>query len=285
MEEREVDGTDRLVTAQRLGENYARLLGNRDWQIEADNPGGLSDVEGPDGLPNPFAIEAEPKQDRQPVVESNVADSLPKDPQPIVSPTSESSQSPTPIPVAKKKPPIAEAANESSIPPTPLQIVEALLFTGGAPLTAEHAADAVRGLGAEQFRDCVETLNRVYKAQNRPYDVVHSPAGYSLRVKPRYTQVREKLFGGPREARLNQNALDVVSLIAYRQPIGRSEIDAIRGADSATVIRQLSRLGLVAQTNDHEGEPLYSTTDRFLEVFRLRDLDDLPRFGEPTKVI
>jgi segregation and condensation protein B len=104
--------------------------------------------------------------------------------------------------------PLAEAANDPAIPPTPIQIIEALLFVGGPPLKPAHAADAIRGLTAEQFRDCVDALNRLYRAQNRPYSVVHGPTGYVLRVSAKYAAVKEKLYGGPREARLNQPALD-----------------------------------------------------------------------------
>ena len=173
------------------------------------------------------------------------------------------------------------------MPPSPVQIVEALLFVGGAPLTAEVAADAIRGLSPEAFRECVDVLNRVYRAQNRPYSVVHGPTGYVLRVNRRYASIRERLYGGPREARLNQPALDVLSLVAYRQPVAKSEIDAARGADSGPVLRQLVRLGLLAVTESGEGgsnEVRYETTARFLEVFRLHGLDDLPELGEPRRV-
>ena len=184
-------------------------------------------------------------------------------------------------------PPLAEPVNEPTVPPTPLQIIEALLFVGGPPLTAAEAADAIRGLNAEQFREYIDVLNRVYRAQNRPYEVKHGPAGYALRVHRRFAGVREKLFGGPREARLTQTALDVLSLIAYRQPIGKSEIDAARGMESGPVVRQLIRLGLVAATdtdNAEVGEILYGTTKRFLEVFRLRDLEDLPQLGASKRL-
>lgn len=182
------------------------------------------------------------------------------------------------------RPPLAEAVNEPTVPPTPVQIVEALLFVGGPPLTADHAAEAIRGLTVEQFDECIDMLNRVYRAQNRPYGVERGPTGHVLRVSPRYSGVREKLFGGPREARLTQHALDVLSLVAYRQPVGKSEIDAARGSDSATILRQLVRLGLIGVEPGESGEKLYGTTTRFLEVFRLRDLADLPELGEPKRV-
>src|SRR5262249_15318132 len=142
-------------------------------------------------------------------------------------------------------------------------------------------------LSSEQLRDCVETLNRVYRAQNRPYAIVHGAGGYVLWVKARYAAIRDKLYGGPREAWLNQHALDVLSLVAYRQPVAKAEIDAVRGVDSGPTLRQLVRLGLVAVASRGEGESKdmsYGTTARFLDVFRLRDLNDLPQLGEPERV-
>lgn len=184
-------------------------------------------------------------------------------------------------------PPLAEPVNEPTVPPTPLQIIEAMLFVGGPPLSAEHAAEAIRGLTPEQFRECIDVLNRVYRSQNRPYAVEHGPTGYVLRVNRRYSGVREKLFGGPREARLTQQALDVLSLVAYRQPVGKTEIDGARGSNSGPILRQLLRLGLITSTESADGESsdsLYGTTPRFLQVFRLRDLDDLPELGESKRV-
>ena len=138
----------------------------------------------------------------------------------------------------------------------------------------------------DDVREYVEILNRDYKSQNRPYHVVQRPNGYVMQLRPRFAGLREKMFGGAREARLNQPALDVLSLIAYRQPIGKSEIDTIRGQDSAGVVRQLVRLGLaaVAERATGERETLYGTTDRFLEIFNLKSLEDLPVVGEAKKV-
>jgi segregation and condensation protein B len=99
--------------------------------------------------------------------------------------------------------------------------------------------------------------------------------------------LRERLFGGPREARLNQAAIDVLSAIAYRQPIGRAEIDSLRGADSSGTLRQLVRLGLIAVHQRAEAgarEVRYGTTPRFLQVFGLAALDELPRLGDTTPV-
>jgi len=240
---------DGLATARQLGECYAAIVGGAEWQVDAVPEAAMQ------GEPGALAT----------------GDSDPANP----------------VADAPGSPPLAEPVNEPTVPPSPVQIVEALLFVGGAPLTAEVAADAIRGLSPEQFRECIDVLNRVYRTQNRPYTVVHGPTGFLLRVNRRYASIRERLYGGPREARLNQPALDVLSLVAYRQPVAKAEIDAARGADSGPVLRQLLRLGLLTATESGDGtskEVRYETTARFLEVFRLRGLDDLPELGEPQRV-
>src|SRR5262245_54859867 len=86
---------------------------------------------------------------------------------------------------------------KASDPPPPVErLVEAMLFVGGPPLTAEHARGAVRGLTAERFHEAVDALNRAYRAQGRPYAVRQSGGGFTLAVKPAFRSVREKLFGG-----------------------------------------------------------------------------------------
>jgi segregation and condensation protein B len=241
------DDAHPLATARQLGESFAAIVGGGEWQV--------------DEIPEAVAEPA-------PFGRGVVGDTSPPE-------------------RGSSSPPLAEAVNEATVPPTPVQILEALLFVGGPPLTAEHAADAVRGLSTEQFRDCIDLLNRQYRSQNRPYAIEHGPTGFVLRVSKRYAGVRERLYAGPREARLAQPALDVLSLVAYRQPVGKSEIDSVRGADSGGILRQLLRLGLIAvePTIDATSkESLYGTTSRFLEVFRLREIGDLPELGEPKRL-
>jgi segregation and condensation protein B len=162
---------------------------------------------------------------------------------------------------------------EPDVPPPPVLIVEALLFAGGQPLTLERAAAVIRGLAAEDVRHLVDELNRTYRRQNRPYTVRSTEQGFVLALRSRHQGVVERLAGTPREARLSKAAVEVLSLIAFRQPATRAEIDGQRGGDSGAIIRQLVRLGLVAVLPG----PAYGTTSRFLEVFGLQSLDDLPQ--------
>jgi segregation and condensation protein B len=159
------------------------------------------------------------------------------------------------------------------------RIVEALLFVGGAPLTAVRACEALRGLTPEQFTQVIEGLNHDYRAQGRPYRIRPRDQGHELALLPRFRGLRERLYGSPREVRLSPAALDVLALVAYRQPATRQEVESLRGADSAALLRQLVRLGLVAVQRGGAGgrEVAYGTTPRFLSLFKLRSLDDLPR--------
>jgi segregation and condensation protein B len=165
------------------------------------------------------------------------------------------------------------------VPPPLHRIVEALLFIGGPPLTAVRAGEAVRGLTAEQLRQVVAGLNRDYRRQGRPYRIQARDQGYALVLRPRYRGVVGRLYGSVREARLSPAALDVLALVAYRQPVTRQEVESLRGADSGSPLRQLVRLGLVAVQRGDAGrrEIAYGTTPRFLELFGLTSLDDLPR--------
>ncbi|MGH7172921.1 MAG: SMC-Scp complex subunit ScpB [Gemmataceae bacterium] len=175
---------------------------------------------------------------------------------------------------------------ESSAPPPLRRILEAMLFVGGAPLTAERAAEAVRGLSAEQFREILDGLNRDYRRQGRPYRIQLREQGYELALQPRFRGVHDRLYGATREARISPAVLDVLALVAYRQPITKQEVEALRGAESASALRQLVRLGLIAvqRGESNQREVAYSTTSRFLSLFQLRSLDDLPRTQDLQKL-
>ena len=193
---------------------------------------------------------------------------------------------PPPDPPPTAKPQTPNPKHEPP-PPSPEQLVEALLFVGGPPLTAAVACAAVRGLTADRFHAAVDSLNRRYRAQRRPYAVEPRDGGFVLTVLPTYRRLREKLFGGPREARLTPPAVDVLSVVAYRQPVAKADVDAVRGTDSGAVLRQLVRLGLVAVRHRAEGggrDVRYGTTPRFLQFFGLASLDELPRLGDTQPI-
>jgi segregation and condensation protein B len=170
-----------------------------------------------------------------------------------------------------------EVETTSETPP-PRRIVEALLFVGGAALSARRAGEIVRSLEPEQLRRIVDELNRDYRRQGRPYSIQAGPDGYTLALKSQFRGVRGRLAGSPREARLTAAALDVLALIAYRQPLLKSDIDAQRGTDSRSPLQQLVRLGLISMIHEPGSKTAaHVTTARFLELFGLDSLEDLPQ--------
>ncbi len=174
----------------------------------------------------------------------------------------------------------SSASAVAETPPAPLRIVEALLFTGGAPLTAAQACEIVRGLTAEQFLQALDALNQDYRRQGRPYLIQPQGQGYVLALRPRFRKVIERMHGATREARLSAAALDALALVAYRQPATKQEVDSLRGGESGALLRQLVRRGLIAvvqRADAEQREIAYGTTPRFLELFGLSSLEDLPR--------
>ncbi len=171
-------------------------------------------------------------------------------------------------------------ASPPETPPAPVRILEALLFMGGPPLTAAQACAIIRGLTPEQFEQALDTLNEDYRNQGRPYAVAPQGMGHVLSLRPRYRKVVERLHGATREARLSAAALDALALVAYRQPATKQEVDSLRGAESGSLLRQLVRRGLIAvvpRADAAQREVAYGTTARFLELFGLSSLEDLPR--------
>ena len=227
--------------------------------------------EPPPNLSGEWMLDAEPV----PEFPADPGADAPRAPDPA--PAAQSSTAHCPLPTA----------HSPDVPPTPEQIVEAMLFVGGPPLTAEAACAAVRGLTRDRFHAALDALARLYRRQRRPVAIEPRDAGFVLAVTPSFRGLRERIFGGPREARLSQPALDVLSVVAYRQPVGKAEVDAMRGTDSGALLRQLVRLGLVAVQHRAEAghrEVRYGTTPRFLRLFSLASLDELPRLGESSQV-
>jgi len=167
-------------------------------------------------------------------------------------------------------------------PPPIEKVVEAMFFVGGQPLTSQRACEILRGLDLKEFVVIIGGLNRKYKLENRPYRIQPKGNGYEMTILPKYRIIADKLYGMLKEARLSPQALDTLALVAYKQPVCRQEIDTLRGNDTAAIIRQLVRLGLISVQRGQSDarEITYGTTKKFLELFRLKSLEDLPRHQE-----
>ena len=171
---------------------------------------------------------------------------------------------------------------------SPREVIEAALFVGGAGLTAPRAAKLLRGTFTDaDLAAVVDELNRRYAADGRPYRVAAGPDGWEATLRTPFEPVRRRLYGlGPREVSLPPPALEVLSVVAYGQPITREAVERSRDGDAGPHLRRLVRLGLLAVAEPagedgngggNGGAPAYETTDRFLDLFGLGGPDELPR--------
>lgn len=166
-----------------------------------------------------------------------------------------------------------------AVPLAPWTILEALLFVGNGPISAEQAAKLVRGVRPEHVEPLIAELDDRYQNEGRPYRIVASADGYRLKLSGQYDRIVDRLYHRQRAVRISPAAVEVLALIAYRQPINRQTVENLRGADCGGILRQLLRRGLLRIERDGTAgrDVLYHTTDRFLEVFSLERLEELPR--------
>ncbi len=156
-------------------------------------------------------------------------------------------------------------------------IIETLLFVADTPLSTDRIKSIVPA-DTKKIKDILWGLAREYEERNGGFLLVEVAGGYQIRTRPEYAEWIKKLVQ-PNPLRMSKAALETLTIIAYKQPIIRSEIEHIRGVDSGGILRMLLELKLIRVLGRKEipGRPLiYSTTKRFLEIFGLKDLKDLP---------
>ncbi len=161
-----------------------------------------------------------------------------------------------------------------------LPVLEALLFAAADPLSTRKICEVVDGVTSREVRAALGRLESDCK--RRGIRLVEVAGGWQLRTAPEHHGYVKQLFR-ERPFRLTRASLETLAVIAYRQPVTRAEIEAIRGVDSSGVLEGLveRRLVRIAGRRDVPGRPLvYATTPRFLEVFGLKDLKSLPTLGE-----
>jgi segregation and condensation protein B len=177
------------------------------------------------------------------------------------------------------------------------QVIEALLFAAQKPLTARELVAAIKGAGGEdelmpnefaktteaQVAAALEQLKIEYGQQGRAFQLAEKAEGWQLVSDPAYAPWVRQLFPAVKPARLTPPSLETLAIIAYRQPITRADVEAVRGVAVDGVLQNLMERGLVKIGGRAEvpGRPLlYETTQFFLEHFGLRDLDELPNAEE-----
>lgn len=184
--------------------------------------------------------------------------------------------------------PSAELTDQADAPPTPEKIVEAALFVGhprNEPLTLERLASLMRDVTTAEVREVIDRLNDSYREASQGLRIVAADHGFKMTIAPEVETVRRSFLGRVREARLSQALVEVLALVAYQPGISASKVRDQRGSESAALLNQLVRRRLVELRREIDSESgkqvsCYFPTERFLMLFDLDSLEDLPRVEE-----
>jgi segregation and condensation protein B len=178
------------------------------------------------------------------------------------------------------------------------KVIEALLFSAQKPLSIHEITAAIKGAGGDsadgtpnefarvknaEVAAALEELKVEYIQQSRAFQLIEKAEGWQLATDPSFAKWIQQLFPAPKPARLSAPALETLAIIAYRQPITRADVEAVRGVNIDGVLQTLMERGLVKIAGRAEipGRPLlYETTQFFLDHFGLRNLDELPNAEE-----
>jgi segregation and condensation protein B len=158
------------------------------------------------------------------------------------------------------------------------RIVEALILASSEPISAARLAEIVPGCKPGAAKDLVNELNTEYEEQDRSFEIWEVAGGYQVRTRAEFSGYLQKLQK-TRPLRLSRAALETLAIIAYKQPATRAEIESVRGVDAGAVVKSLLERDLVKIAGQREvpGRPmLYATTKRFLEIFGLGSIKELP---------
>ena len=165
-------------------------------------------------------------------------------------------------------------------------ILESLLFVADGPQSVQRLAEVLDPVDKELIHELLHELRQDFEAQNRGIRLVEVAGGYQLRTPKANAEAVKKFLGG-RPARMGKATLETLAIVAYRQPITKAEIEAIRGVDVDGVITTLLERNLIRAVarKDVPGRPfLYGTTPEFLQLFNLKDLSQLPTLKEMEEI-
>jgi len=177
------------------------------------------------------------------------------------------------------------SGEDEGVEPTAENVLEAVLFASDEALTAARLADIVE-TSAKQIRQYIESLNQKYRANKNAFRIEQIAGGYQMLTLSPYNHWLKKLLRVRDDSKLSAAALETLAIIAYKQPVMRADIEAIRGVAVGDIVRNLMYKGLVKIVGRAEvlGRPmLYGTTKKFLETFGLNSLKDLPKIEELKK--
>lgn len=162
-------------------------------------------------------------------------------------------------------------------------IVEAVLFATEVPLKPSKIAEVAGLKGARQAKKFINQLNKGYEQTGAAFRIEEIAEGFQMLTLPQYNEWLSKLLAVRQESRLSQAGLETLAIVAYKQPVLRADVEAIRGVSCGDMLNRLREANLIKIVGRAEdvGRPiLYGTTKQFLEVFGLGSLEDLPQVEE-----
>ncbi len=173
-------------------------------------------------------------------------------------------------------------ADDANCPLTPESIIEAMLFVGtpkGIPFKLSQIAAELRDVSESEVESHIADLNGKYKQENSAFKIVVDEGSVQMTLVEELGQLQDDFFGRNKQVQLSQTAIDVLAVVAYNQPITRAEVEIARGKSSGSILAQLVRRNLLTLDMDppQAAKRTYTTTDRFLELFHLSSIEDLPQ--------
>ncbi|HUK57020.1 MAG TPA: SMC-Scp complex subunit ScpB [Nitrospiria bacterium] len=166
-------------------------------------------------------------------------------------------------------------------------VLEAVLFVSGEPMSVEDLSEVLEGTDPDRIRRALDRLKQSYESAGRGLQIAEVAGGYQIATRAECAPWIRSLEKIKTAARLSHSGLETLAIVAYKQPVTRGEIEAIRGVDSAYVLKTLleRRIVKIAGRREGLGRPmLYGTTREFLQYFGLKDLTELPALKEFKEV-
>jgi segregation and condensation protein B len=184
--------------------------------------------------------------------------------------------------------PASTAYGEKPSVPSLRCVVEAVLFTGrpdNVPIPSQDISSLLCGVSPQEVEQQIQELNSQYALNRCPYVIVAEDAGFRLSLRPEHAPLRSRIHGKIRATRLSPAAIEVLALVAYNEPVTADQIARFRGTPSGHVLSYLVRRKLLRleRSDTRPRKTSYFTTKKFLDLFHLRSLQDLPRSDDLAK--
>ena len=188
-----------------------------------------------------------------------------------------------------RQPEPAEADDNAACPISPESIIEAILFVGApkdVKLTSRKVAAVLRDVSPKEVTKIVRELNAKYEDEDAAFRIQSEGGVFKMILDPKLEDFQREFFGRNRQVRLSQAAIDVMAVVAYNQPTTREQVEKIRAKPSGSVLNQLVKRELLQIDPGETNSKIkyYSTTDRFLELFNLDEIADLPQSHEASDI-